>query len=343
MTLPSSGSISAQQIDKTLFRISGNTFSLNDSDGRALSGNVSGPISYSSFYGLTNAQTSTFSTPGSFTYTVPNQVTNLTMIYPTPYGNTSIPINWVTPGQIISGVIGSVGTVSSFGNLNTPIIDTQVFYINALVNSSDEYMFTVVANTAINYFGSNTPSNLTSSVESIGMDFFASQTNFGIQKTNIKMTPVSSAVANVTTSSTMEVYVSAWSSNSSGAYYTFVTSPASYPLGGVGEVKHGYQQSVNSLSVAPYPPPSVMENGYETSSTGLFGYGGSISTSSPYVITLSLYNTAVTGNVTTQTQNHYANGNVYTTNTVTWYPNAYSFSANINVRNIVPITIIASA
>jgi hypothetical protein len=89
-----------------------------------------------------------------------------------------------------------------------------------------------------------------------------------------------------------------------------------------------------------------MQNTSSSNGGSHLGYGSVISTVSPYVSTLLFYNTATTGLVVTETPTYSFYGNAsYTTytETDTWYPNAYSFSATVSARGIVPITIVATA
>ena len=155
MTFPASGPITAEAIEKLLYRSFDSTYNLGASDGRALTGRTSGPISYSNFYGLSNPLVSTYSTTGIFTYVVPNQVTSLTLQYPTTTGIQNYSMS-VTPNRVLPGYIGTYGGVSTFNGYTVPAYDKQVMHVGYNV---DSYMQLYVS--WANYGGGTFPSGAT--------------------------------------------------------------------------------------------------------------------------------------------------------------------------------------
>ena len=107
----------------------GNTqISMNDTVARSLA-NVTGnytPIKFSDFYfKYVPTTASKFLVPGNYTFTVPPNVTQITVSYQTTTGYVSTNAN-VTPGQVIPVTIGSSGSSGRFGTINIPAYDINI-------------------------------------------------------------------------------------------------------------------------------------------------------------------------------------------------------------------------
>ena len=98
-----------------------------------------------------------YSTPGYYTFTVPNGIYSLNVSYPTTstVANSTIA---VTPGQKLIVNIGNVGSGSSVGSLQLPKYEHEVFDILTTVNDSlivQLGVTTTSSNTVISFTGSS--------------------------------------------------------------------------------------------------------------------------------------------------------------------------------------------
>jgi hypothetical protein len=176
-------------------------------------------------------------------------------------------------------------------------------------------MFTAVASGQLAYYhATDVPATLSNGALAAGLDFYATQTLHGVQTATISMAPVSSATVAVTGVGTSQVYVSNFTNTASG-FYTFVTSPTD-PLMSPGETIMGYVTAPGAIYITPSAPPASMQNAEEQNAGSLTAYGPSYSPIGPYDITLRFYDPS---------------------------SGQHNYVATVNFRNIVPITIVASA
>lgn len=112
--------------------------------------------------------TTTYSSPGTYTYTVPAGITSLQIRYPTVSGLTTSTIS-VTPGASYTVTIGSYGSGSSFGGLlSTSAYDKTILGWSGNVDA--EIYVTVGSGTASGntYSGSGNASTLSSGASAAG-------------------------------------------------------------------------------------------------------------------------------------------------------------------------------
>lgn len=123
--LPPSGQLSFTDIAKEINSPTSTSLDLNNSFIRTLFNKPSGTISLSDGYSKFFSQSTRFFSPGGFSFTVPPNVTQLTVSYPTPTGMVYTALS-VTPGATYSGNIGSIGTSSTFSSITTPTFDVAI-------------------------------------------------------------------------------------------------------------------------------------------------------------------------------------------------------------------------
>jgi hypothetical protein len=300
MTLPSSGPITAEEIDKTLFRTADSTWNLGSSDGRALTGRTSGKISYSNFYGLTNTISTTYSTPGVFSYTVPNQVTSLTVQYVTPTGIVSNVITGLTPGSVISGTIGTYGNVSTFGSFVARAFDARIFTYSGVVDSHNTMTFSAITNTTtpVTYSANDNSTNINLGAAAVGINFALDDSCcHGDLGKNVILSPVPETAIYGGGAGVTRAYISGFSGRDQAFLIAnFGTDGYTNNANYVDYVNSGTAYTPATGSVIPYPTIS--------------GVGA-------YDVTILFDDSGI--------------------------PDQASYSGNINLQQVVPLTIIASA
>jgi hypothetical protein len=103
----------------------GNLGGLNGGNG----GNGSGGY-VSIAYGISSQ---TFSTVGTYSFTVPAGVNSVRATYATITGLVTTPVA-VTPGQVITGTIGDFGASSTFGSITAPVYTKTVGQLSATID-----------------------------------------------------------------------------------------------------------------------------------------------------------------------------------------------------------------
>lgn len=239
MTTPSSGPITASEIDKVLFYQTPTTkFSLNDSAGRTLTGNVTGTISYHDFYNRSNSITTVYdiTSSGSFyTYTVPNQCSNLTIKSLTVSGNTSSTLT-VVPGQTLFVSIGGFGQASYIKDgsnnilYNSPAYSYQVISFSGAVDGYLQ-LYVTVANPVGGSYSFSGANNgvITAAAGAYDILYTAAQGYHGDLGATVTLSPaLLSTLVN-----TWQVATTSWTGSNRGprALYSEYTLGSPYTVG----------------------------------------------------------------------------------------------------------------
>jgi len=122
----------------------------------------------------------TYSTPGTYSYTVPAGITQLTVSYITTTGTTSSTVS-VTPLSTVSVTIGDYGSGSSFGALSAPAYSSTVTTWSGNVDQAPGIyvMQQVATSTALSYSGTGTQGVLEPGASAAGI--FYDETSEGNQ------------------------------------------------------------------------------------------------------------------------------------------------------------------
>ena len=120
MTLPSTGTLSASQVNVELARFPGAAFSMDDPDVRRLAGQVAGPISFTNLRGKSNAPTVIPS--------VGNYVEDATRS-PAKFTITSVSPSSGSTSTSIALQVTAIGTQTNTGNFNVTGTYNGVDYV----------------------------------------------------------------------------------------------------------------------------------------------------------------------------------------------------------------------
>lgn len=117
-----------------------------------------------------NVTPTTYSTPGTYNYTVPNGVTSVNVSYITTSGTTSTSRS-VTPGEVVTVTIGNYGSGSSFGAFSAPAFSLNVCEISTRVDQSPGLGIdqAVATSSPITFTGSGTQDILEPAAQSSGI------------------------------------------------------------------------------------------------------------------------------------------------------------------------------
>jgi hypothetical protein len=154
---------------------------------------ASGTISLGNFVSAFDPSgTTTFGNVGSYTWTAPPDITNVTITYITPNGNATTQTT-VTPNVSYPVLIGTAGNTSSFGNVTIPAFTAKViqftgnvandlgltltvanpngsFYSNVGATSANLHTGATAAGTILNVTTADTDGNLISAISMSAVD-----------------------------------------------------------------------------------------------------------------------------------------------------------------------------
>jgi hypothetical protein len=109
----------------------------------------------------------TYSTPGTYSYTVPAGVYSLNVSYPTNTGIQTATLA-VTPGQIISSTIGNFGSNSTFGTVTAPAYSYTVAGFGGNVDGVLVNLWGMASTGGSSYSGSGGNGTLTAGAAAAG-------------------------------------------------------------------------------------------------------------------------------------------------------------------------------
>ena len=122
MTLPSSGALSASQIDTEIGRASNAAISLDESVVRGLAGVASGAISFSNFYGKTYVTATYTPAAGSYSATDNGTYNGLSGAFYAVSASASVPWTWTVSGNTAAlTVVNQSNTVIASGASATTV------------------------------------------------------------------------------------------------------------------------------------------------------------------------------------------------------------------------------
>jgi hypothetical protein len=180
MTTPSSGPISAKDLNKLLFRSSlTSPISLGDPALKALIGSTARAISFDQLYGVSNSMQSTYTSVGTYTYTVPNLTTALTINSVTVSGLTSTALTGLTVGQVLTVTIGNFGSASQITDASNNVLfssaayEQNVFSFSGNIDQNITLIVTLassVASGTFNFNGRNSGS-ITAAAQADGLTY----------------------------------------------------------------------------------------------------------------------------------------------------------------------------